>query len=72
MPMSMPMCSPCAPIQGRDAPQWAVIQEHAIAVHYWNRISGGRPLACGSLLHRLLEDNCVVCTPLPCARVAPI
>ena len=67
----MSMCSPCAPIQGRDAPQWAVIQEHAIAVHYWNRISGGRPLACGSLLHRLLEDNCVVCTPLPCAGMVP-
>ena len=52
--------------EARDAPQWAVIAEHAVAVHYWNALSGGRRLSCGSLLHRLLEANCVVCTTLPC------
>jgi hypothetical protein len=50
----------------RDAPVWATIARDAVAVHYWNQLSSRVDLACGSLLHRLLEANCVVCTPLPC------
>ena len=42
------------------------IRRRSVAVHFWNQLSRDRPLACGSLLWRLLDENCVVCEPLPC------
>ena len=50
----------------RDQPRWARIAASAITVHWWNALTSGLPLACGSLVHRLLEDNCVTCEPLEC------
>ena len=52
----------------RDALLWRTIEERAVAVHYWNALSRDLPLVCGSLVHRLLERNCIVCTELPCVR----
>jgi len=54
--------------EARDAPMLATIQQESVAVHYWNQMSRHARLVCGSLLHRLLEENCVVCTALPCDR----
>ena len=50
----------------RDGPAWERIRRRSVAVHFWNQLSRDRPLACGSLLWRLLDENCVVCEPLPC------
>jgi len=50
----------------RDRRRWQRIQEESFAVHYWNALTKHVPVACGSLLHRLLEANCVVCESLQC------
>ena len=52
----------------RDGPAWERIRRRSVAVHFWNQLSRDRPLACGSLLWRLLDENCVVCEPLPCVE----
>ena len=50
----------------RDAPTWESLKRKSVAVHLWNALTKATPLACGSLVHRLFEANCVVCTALPC------
>jgi len=52
----------------RDGPPWERIRRRSVAVHFWNQLSREAPLACGSLLWRLLDENCVVCEPLPCVE----
>ena len=60
----------------RDAATWARIQHRSAAVHLWNGLTKGVPLACGSLVHRLLEENsgCATasgaadCPSLPCTQ----
>ena len=52
--------------EARDAPRMAAIQSRAFAMHFWNQLTRHHEMACGSLVHRLLQQNCVVCVPLPC------
>lgn len=50
----------------RDSTRLRRLERESIAVHYWNQLSAQEVLACGSLMHTLLERHCVVCVPLPC------
>ena len=52
--------------EGRDAHVWKRLQTRAVALHLWNALTQALPIVCGSLIHRVLEANCVVCVPLPC------
>ena len=53
----------------RDQPRWSQIAASAITVHWWNALTKDLPLICGSLMHRLLEDNCIICEPLECVQL---
>ena len=54
----------------RDAPLLARLRERSVAVHYWNALTRETALVCGSLMHRLFEESCVLCAPaLPCVSV---
>ncbi|KAL1507893.1 hypothetical protein AB1Y20_007499 [Prymnesium parvum] len=50
----------------RDEPVSRTIAERSVAVHYWNALTKDIPITCGSLLHRLLDQNCYACSALPC------
>jgi hypothetical protein len=53
--------------EARDAPRMAPLEAgRSFALHFWNALTRDREMACGSLVHRLLERNCIVCVPLPC------
>ncbi len=52
--------------EARDAPRMAALEGHSFAMHFWNQLTRHREMACGSFVHSLLEQNCVVCVPLPC------
>ena len=53
-----------------QAPLLASLRSRSLGVHYWNQLSRDAPIVCGGLMHRLLEENCVVCTRLPCVARA--
>ena len=54
--------------EARDAPMWERIHRRSVAVHLWNGLTREVPLRCGSLVHRLLEENAHErhSAPLPC------
>ena len=45
--------------EARDPYVWERLQARSVAVHYWNALTKHLPLVCGSLMHRLLETNCM-------------
>jgi hypothetical protein len=53
-------------VPSRDARRWEDLHARSVSVHFWNALTRDVPLACGSLMHRLFEENCVACVPLPC------
>jgi hypothetical protein len=53
----------------RDAPVWERLHTRAVAVHLWNALTKATSITCGSLVHRLLEENCVVCKRLGCESI---
>lgn len=50
-----------------DVATWERLHARSVSVHLWNALTKALPLRCGSLVHRLLEENCVACVPLRCA-----
>jgi len=52
--------------EARDRSRWDTIASRSLTVHYWNQLTKHLSIACGSLMHRLLDQHCVVCTPLLC------